>query len=209
MDKRRQGDRRKGSRRDDDPSPSGVGLPVWIFAGVSLLVGLYGGYLLFSVIYFEPPPPVKVAKPAPTEEEISLTKPLTVKHRTFRVDIIKDGRVINALVTPLLDLHAKKDQKVVCLRIPQVKAAVIEVLSKDRQKNRNKFDTDLNGLSPALTRSLNRYLRFDAIKDARLEIWLNPVKGSAKTADDDKNPRLILEKKNKILECPRPAMGDR
>jgi len=43
-------------------------------------------------------------------------------------------------------------------------AAVIEVLSEEQQK----FDTDLAGLPPALTRLLNRYLTFDAVREARL-----------------------------------------
>jgi len=208
---RRKEDRRKDGRRGDDPAPSkpAVGLPVWIFAGVSLLVGLYGGYLLFSVLASGPPPPKKVEKPPPTEEELSLTKPLTIQHRTFRVEIVKGGRTVNALVTPFLELYAKKDKKVVCLRVPQVKAAVTEVLSEERQKNHKNFDTDLEGLTPALTRALNQYLRFKAVKTAHLKIWVNPVKKSRLTEEELKNPRLEIDNKNKIPVCPRPAMGDK
>ena len=92
---------------------------------------------------------------------------------------------------------------------PQVKAAVTEVLTEDRQKNHKNFDTDLEGLTPALTRALNQYLRFKAVKTAHLKIWVNPVKKSRLTEEELKNPRLEIDNKNKIPVCPRPAMGDK
>ncbi len=80
---------------------------------------------------------------------------------------------------------------------------MIEVLSEEQQK----FDTDLAGLPPALTRLLNRYLTFDAVREARLEIWVNPVKKSRLTEEDKKSPRLKFEDKS-IPLCPRPAIAE-
>lgn len=188
---RRGGDRRAAGRREDDESAGGkggIGKGTLGFAGVSLLVGLYGGYVLFSQLNAPPPPP----KPAAGADVAPPPPPLamSVQFRAFRVSMTRGGKRIPVMVTPYIDVRNEANMKALCRRVPQVRAAITRVLSEQRQRNQGE-DTDFAAIGEALRRAVNKAISLDLAVGARVVVWKARI--ARRRRPDDPDQPLICQ----------------